>query len=184
VLAIPHTGNWDLAGVGIAAFGFPIFFITGRQHNPLTDGYLNRMRGATGVETISRGDPTLLRQVLRNLKHGKILGIMPDLRSKRQGITVRFLGGEANVFGGMAAFAHQARVPVFPAVATRIGWARHRWRLLEAVVPDPAADRDAELLRLTQCVLEQHERAVREEPEQYFWYNKRWILDPFPRRAR
>ncbi|MBN2490000.1 MAG: lysophospholipid acyltransferase family protein [Planctomycetes bacterium] len=180
VLAIPHMGNWDLAGVGIASLGFPIFFLTGRQHNPLTDGHVNRIRRATGVEALARGDPHLLRQVLRNLKQRKILGMMPDLRSKRRGIVVRFLGSEANVFGGMAAFAFQARVPVLPAVATRIGWARHRWRLLEPVVPDPTAPRGAELQRLTQRVLEQHEQAIRQQPEQYFWYNTRWVLDPFP----
>jgi len=184
MLAIPHAGNWDLAGVGVAALGFPIFFVAARQHNPFTDAYLNRMRGATGVEVVSRGDPGLLRHLLRGLMHGKVLGILPDLRSKREGITVRFLGGEANVFGGMAALARQARIPVFPGVTTRIGWTRHRWRLFEAVVPDPEADRDAELLRITQRVLEEHERVVREEPEQYFWYNRRWVLDPFPRNSR
>ena len=33
-------------------------------------------------------------------------------------------------------------------------------------------------LFLTQQVIDIYDRAIRQEPEQYFWYNKRWVLDP------
>ena len=43
---------------------------------------------------------------------------------------------------------------------------------------DPAADRDPEEMRLTREVLERFDDAIRATPEQWFWYNKRWVLDP------
>ena len=179
VLAIPHMGTWDLAGVGMQLIGFPMFFITGRQHNPLTDAHFNRLRGVTGIETVPRGDARLAFKVLLNLKKGKILGFMPDLRAKQKAISVRFFGKEANVYGGMAAFARQAGVKITPAITTRVGWTRQRWRTCDPVVSDPSVDRTQDWQRMTQEVMSAFEQAIRAEPEQYFWYNKRWILFPF-----
>jgi lauroyl/myristoyl acyltransferase len=54
LLVIPHMGNWDLAGVAVHLLGVPVFFIVGRQSNPLVDAELNRLRQVTGVETSRR----------------------------------------------------------------------------------------------------------------------------------
>jgi KDO2-lipid IV(A) lauroyltransferase len=177
ILVVPHSGNWDLAGVSAQLFGLPMFFVVGRQRNPLVDEWLNRMRGITGIETIPR-DASALKKVIKNLRAGKVLAFMTDLRSKTPAMRVRFLGKEANVVGGMGLFARQAGVPVLPAVVTRVGWGRHRWRAFEAVRPDPAAEKEADRLRMTQQVIDIYDRFIREEPDQYFWYNKRWVLDP------
>ncbi len=176
ILAIPHTGSWDLAGVSVAQFDFPIFFITGRQHNPLTDAYVQRMRGHTGITTIPRGDATLLRQVIRNLKAEQWLGFMTDLRARSDGVKVRFLGKEAHVVAGMAMFARQAKVPIIPAVARREGWMRHSWEVFDPVVADPSLSKEEDFQRMTQIVIDHYDHVIRSEPEQYFWYNNRWVL--------
>jgi lauroyl/myristoyl acyltransferase len=49
-------------------------------------------------------------------------------------------------------------------------------------VSDPTADRDADLLRMTRTVMEHVDAAIRQTPEQWFWYNKRWVLRPLPAR--
>ncbi|MFH0909016.1 MAG: lysophospholipid acyltransferase family protein [bacterium] len=177
ILVVPHMGNWDLAGVGAHMLGLPIFLIVGKQKNPLTDAWLNRVRGVTGIELVPR-DSSVLKKAIRSLREGKILTFMTDLRSKTPGVVVRFFGKEANVVGGMALFARQAGVPIFPAVVTRVGWTRHRWRVFDPIHPDPAIDKEADWQRMTQQVMDIFDKAAREEPEQYFWYNKRWILDP------
>ena len=178
ILAVPHSGNWDLAGVGANIKGLPIFFMARRQKNPLTDDFLNQMRAVTGVETILT-DSGALRKVVRNLKQGKVFALLPDVRARESGIPVRFLGGEAMLATGMEAFARHAHVPIFPAYAVREGWSRHRWIVHEPVYSDPSLDRDTDQRRIMQEVMTIFDRAIRERPEQYFWYNKRWILDPF-----
>ena len=177
LLVVPHMGNWDLAGVGAHMLGLPMFLIVGKQKNPLTDAWLNRFRGVTGIEIIPR-DSSVLKKAIRNLREGKILTFMTDLRSKTPGVVVNFFGKQANVVGGMALFARQAGVPIFPAVVTRVGWMRHRWRIFDPIYPEPDTDKEADWQRMTQQVMDIFDKAAREEPEQYFWYNKRWILDP------
>ncbi|HEY8240422.1 MAG TPA: lysophospholipid acyltransferase family protein, partial [Kiritimatiellia bacterium] len=178
ILVVPHTGNWEMAGVAAHLFGLPMFLIVGKQRNLLVDAYLNRMRGVSGMEIIPRDSSTMFKKVVRNLREGKFLAFMTDLRSRTPGMRVQFLGKEANVVAGMAVFARLGNVPVFPVVVTRIGWARHKWEFFDPVCPDPALDRDPDAQRMTQAVMDIYDRAIRAQPEQYFWFNKRWVLDP------
>ena len=177
ILVIPHMGSWDLAGVVSQMGGVPIFFIVGHQKNPLADAYINRLRQSTGVETVGR-DSGLLRGVVRRLKEGRVLAFMTDLRSKTPGVKARFLGREANLVAGMGMFARMADVPIIPVILTRRGWTKHHWAAHPLVRPDAAVDRDEDVRRITQTVMDIFDAAVRAHPGQYFWYNKRWVLDP------
>ena len=177
VLAVPHAGNWDVAGVALHLFGLPMFFLARRQRNPLADAYLNRMRGATGVTTV-QSDARNLRAAARRLKAGMYLAILPDVRARTPGLRIPFLGGEANLAPGMALFARLAGVAIYPVFLRRAGWTPARMRLFDPVRPDPSLSRDADLERMTRTVVAHFDEAIRADPEQYFWYNKRWVLDP------
>jgi len=178
IMALPHMGSWDMGGVAASMVGVPIFFITGRQKNPLFDGYVNSMRGFTGIETIPRDSRSLLKQVIRYLKAGKVLAFTNDLRAKTQAMSVQFLGKKANIVGGMALFARQAKVPVFPLYLTRDGWTYHRVTFADPIYPDPSLPKEEDWQRITQEVMNFFDEAIKKRPEQYFWYNKRWVLDP------
>jgi KDO2-lipid IV(A) lauroyltransferase len=177
ILVIPHMGNWDLAGVGAGLTGVPVFVVAARQRNPLTDAFLTRMRAAQGMEVVMR-DENVVKRVLRGLKGGRVLAFLTDLRSRTPGMKVQFLGREANVVAGLGLFARQANVPVFAGVVRRVGWTRHVWEFGEPLRADPALDKETDWLRITQLTMDIFERAIRRHPDQYFWYNRRWVLDP------
>lgn len=176
VITVPHCGNWDLAGWACHRHGVSVFSIAARQKNPLVNAWVNRLR-ETGMTVLERGGGTL-RQVLRLLRTGHALAILPDVRMKTPDLEVPFLGGTLNAGRGMALFAIAAGVPVVPAVFRREGWARHSVLRLPALFPDPSLGREEDARRLTEAVLAGVDRAVREAPEQWFWYNKRWALTP------
>jgi Kdo2-lipid IVA lauroyltransferase/acyltransferase len=177
ITAVPHMGNWELAGITCHLHGLPIFSIAATQKNPLTNEFLNRLRSATGATVLERGAGTM-RSVLHNLKAGMLLAILPDVRVRTRGVSVPFLGGVANLGPGMALFARHADVPIVPAVARRLGWTRHVLRTFPTIYPDKSLDKDEDVRRMTSAVMENIEKAIREEPEQWFWFNRRWILDP------
>ena len=177
VLVCPHTGSWEMAAVIAQTIGIPIFLITGRQTNPLVDRYLNRLRCGTGIAAVQRGSG-LLKSVIRKLRSGEVLAFLPDVRAPQKEIQVQFLGREANVPAGMALLARQAGVPIIPVVALRVGWIRHSFRAYAPVQPDERLDKATDWQRMTQEVFRTIDGVVREQPEQWFWYNKRWILDP------
>ena len=179
VCALPHMGSWELGGVASEAYGVPLFFIVGMQRNPLFNRFINELRGGTGEKALPRTDPMLLRKVIKNLRAGQVLAMTNDLRSNTKGISAQFLGKTANLNGGMALFARQAKVPIFPMICYRESWTQHRCILLDPIEPDDTLEKAEDWQRMTQLTMSRYEEEIRKRPEQYFWYNKRWVLDPF-----
>jgi KDO2-lipid IV(A) lauroyltransferase len=177
VLATLHMGNWDVLGIKAHRLGYPVFFIARRQKNPLTDACLNRMRGVTGVKTLLN-DEHIVREVLRQLRAGQWLAILPDVRSRQPAMAVPFLGKDANLAEGAALFARQVNAPIIPMVSVRQGWTRLVCARHPAIFPDPAADKKEDIRRMMRELMDVFTRCIREHPEQYFWYNKRWVLEP------
>ena len=177
VAVVSHMGSWEICAAYLSCLGVPIFTIVGKQRNPLVNDYLNRIRQDAGVDAIPRHSASL-RKVIHGLKHGKVLGIMADVRMRTGGITVPFLGGEANVGEGMAMFARQCDVPIIIGIMKRQGWSRHEGICGPILLPDATIDKETDVRRMTTEILAFLNTAIREDPAQWFWYNKRWILDP------
>lgn len=177
ILALPHMGSWEMAAATARLHGLPLFTIAAHQKNKLVDQFINETRQRAGTPVIMRGDGTI-RQVVKMLRKGNVLAILPDLRRRVAAVKVRFLGAEANVANGMAFFARMGKVPIFPCYVIREGLTRHVVHLLDPVFPDREAEREADIQRMTAEVFEKLDKAIRENPDQWFWYNKRWVLDP------
>jgi len=173
---VPHMGNWDLAGWACHRYGIRMFSIAGKQKNPLVNAWINRQR-ESGMTILERGGGTL-KQIIKLLRGGNVLAILPDVRVYTPDLKVPFLGATANVGRGMAMFAITARVPVIPAILRREGWGRHGFDHLPAIFPDPSLNKEEDARRITQAVLASVDAAIRQAPEQWFWYNKRWVLTP------
>jgi lauroyl/myristoyl acyltransferase len=180
VVALPHMGNWDLAGSVCIASGIPVFSVAAKQRNKRVNELMNYWRSGHGMDVIERGGGTL-RQILTRLRDGQVFAILPDTRSFNPDLLIPFLGGEANLARGMASFAYTAKVPVLPIVVRRTSWTGFSVEMHDPVWPDSSiekSEKDEELRRITEIVIKFIDRAIHETPEQWFWYNKRWVLDP------
>jgi len=176
VITVPHMGNWDLAGWACHRYGIRMFSIAGKQKNPLVNAWINRQR-ESGMTILERGGGTL-KQIIKLLRGGSVLAILPDVRVYTPDLKIPFLGGTANFGRGMAMFAITAKVPIIPAILRREGWALHGFDHLPAILPDPSLDKEQDAARITKAVIAQVDAAIRKAPEQWFWYNKRWVLTP------
>jgi KDO2-lipid IV(A) lauroyltransferase len=177
VMAVPHMGDWDLFGVAFRLGGLPLFSIAQRQKNPLTNDLLVQLRGTTGMDSVLN-DEHLVRKVVQRLKAGQVLAILPDVRARTKAFDIRFLNGRANLGAGVALFGQMARCPIYPVVFTRQGWTHHEGRVLPPIQADPTVDKKIDRERILQEVVSALDEQIQAHPEQYFWYNKRWVLDP------
>ena len=69
------------------------------------------------------------------------------------------------------------------AFAQRYRYAAFRSKLhvfdhLATLRPDPTKDRKEEAVRLTRETMALLDAAIQKTPEHWFWYNKRWLLQP------
>ncbi len=172
-----HMGSAEVQAVSLQQMGMDVFVITGQQKNRLVDAKLNAMRGATGIDCIPKSaGSALFKQVFRRLKQGGVLTMLADLRQPNGGVDVDFLGGRASVVPGMGLFAKKCGVPVVPSIITREGWVRHHLQVFDPIWPDEAFSTEMDVQRMTQQVFDRFDKAIRDRPEQWFWYNKNWVL--------
>ncbi|MCL1887815.1 MAG: lysophospholipid acyltransferase family protein [Kiritimatiellaeota bacterium] len=183
ILALPHMGNWDLAGVACERLGIKILAVAARQKNPYVNAWLAERRGA-GIHMIERGAGETAREALKLLAEGWVFAILADVRVRRPDVEVDFLGRKANIGRGMAVYAWCGDVPIVPVVCERVGWRRHRFHVLDPLPPpDPSLGKDAAVQLQTQRVMRCFEEQIRARPEQWLWHNKRWVLAPLEKRG-
>ncbi len=177
VVALPHMGNWELAGMACLTFGIRLMAIARKQSNPLVEGWIQRTRHGNFESVESRATSTLVR-IAHHLKNGGAFAILPDVRGKKPDFTTQFLGKEIPINKGMARFARLGNVPILPVSIARTGIAKQSIQALTPVLPDLDQDTTQDLLRMTQAVMTQFDAEIKANPDDWFWYNRRWILSP------
>lgn len=152
-----HLGNWELGAVQIARLGVPISVVA----LPHTDGRTNRLflrqRERCGMDVIPLGAQSL-RQCLRTLGRGRLVGLMGDRDFTGGGMTVPFGGGALAVPRGPAVLSLRSGAPIVPAFLLREGPWRFRLAIEPPIRLEPGphmpADADA-LTRRCAAALEQ-----------------------------
>jgi KDO2-lipid IV(A) lauroyltransferase len=177
LLVAGHYGNWEIAAASVAARGVPIAAIVRRQGNRLVDERLQQLRRQLGVETIYQGQAP--SRVPRILRANGVVGIVGDQDARRSGIFVPFFGRPASTHRGPALFALRLNAPVFTCHAHRLPGKDVRYEVRgERVNFETTGDLDTDVRSLTAEFALRLERVVRENPEQYFWFHKRWKSKP------
>ena len=174
IVIAPHFGNWELLNQWLASRG-PYAFVYAPPESALGNAFLLRARGGPGVTQV-RAEGTAVRQLLKHLKEGGALAILPDQQPK-QG------DGEFAPFFGIPALT----MTLVSRLAARTGaqllcaWCERSGPGLDFdlhVEPAPAAIADADLLLATTALNATVERVARRDPAQYQWTYKRYTLRP------
>jgi KDO2-lipid IV(A) lauroyltransferase len=178
IIVSGHLGNWEIATSYLAAFhGLRMAVLAKPLHNPLVEREVERVRRSRGYEVIVTRD--FLRPIARVVREKRPLGFLADQDARKSGIFVPFFGKPASTFQGPALFAYRFNLPVLVTTCLRSKRdGRYHIRFLPPIHPDPKADRDAEIERLTRAHVDLLEAAIREAPEQYFWFHRRWKTQP------
>ena len=180
VIMVPHAGNWYMAAWAMARYGMPLCAIAARQRNPYINAWMARQYGS--IEVLTRGEAATLHDIRERIRHGRAFAILPDLRVPSPDVEVPFLNGTANVSHGGALFAVATGAPLVVAMMRREN-GLHAFDHLATLKPDPdAPDKKEEACRLTREAMALLDAAIQKTPEQWFWYNKRWLLQPVKRR--
>ncbi len=179
LLVIVHSGNWDLAGVRTVQEGFPMCFIARQQKNSLTYQMLVDVREQNGGTVVDRDDPKLIRKLLSFLGDNGIVAVLIDIRARQAGEKFEYLGQEAWLANGLGLLAAKSHAEVVPVFVGRRGRRAHVWKPLPARRFADGKPSKAERNELLQSCLDDLGAEVLKNPESYFWFNKRWVLEKF-----
>ncbi len=172
-----HFGNWEFLNLAANLVGYPLVALARAQKHPRSDEFLNSLRISKGGQVIRKGMP--MREILRSLKNGKIVGILSDQDGGRNGTFVRFFNRLSSTPSGVATFALRTGSPIFPVFIFRENNTEHRVEVEGPLaMPDASTDpAEAERMILQQFA-EILESKIRKAPDQWLWSHRRWKSTP------
>ncbi len=178
LLVITHFGNWDLAGTIACRRGIPMCFIARTQKNPLTYQALQTARQHSGGLVLDRDDPKLIRKLLPFLADKGVVAILIDIHARGAGEAHTFLNRPCRLANGLGLLAAKSGAAVLPVALYRDPAGKHIWAPAAVRHFDPSTDKKAAKAQLLQSCLDDLSPFILAHPESYFWYNKRWVLEP------
>jgi KDO2-lipid IV(A) lauroyltransferase len=157
VVAAAHLGNWELAGLALARFGFRVHVVTGTQWNPLLHGAVRELKERSGIAVSTPEDG--FRPLLASLRRGSLVVLLVDGDVYTRGRTARFFGRAVHFPSGPALLARRSGAPLLHAHSARTD---DGLRIVfdGADLPDPALPLERDLARLTDCVAAAQERNI------------------------
>jgi KDO2-lipid IV(A) lauroyltransferase len=174
IVAAPHLGCWELLNLWLCQQGPMALLYRVPQHGEW-EALLRDARGKLGATQV-RADAAGVRELLRCLKQGMTLGILPDQRAKGgEGEFAPFFGLPCKSMTLLSRLAEKTGAPVVFGFAERLphgaGFDLH-FLPADAAIASP--DRVAAVAALHRGI----EACVRIAPTQYQWTYKRYSAQP------
>ncbi len=122
VVALPHSGNWDLAGAWACLSGMPVSTVAEQLDDPEFAAFL-RFRESLGLEVISHRDPDVIRSLCAAIGRRRVVCLVADRDLMRSGVPVRW-GSEGPLItmpAGPAMVARRTGAALIPCVARFVG---------------------------------------------------------------
>jgi KDO2-lipid IV(A) lauroyltransferase len=179
VIVSAHFGNWELGGAYFAHHR-ALLNLSKPLHNPLVQEEVAGARARHGLEILWTDQANLFMQMVRRVKEGRSVSILPDQDHRLEGEFVPFFGRPASTTLAPAVLATRLNAPLVPIFPLRLGPTRHRLVVLEPIQPvdDPALSRQEATVELMRRFHARLEDMIRLHPTQYFWFHRRWKTTP------
>jgi lauroyl/myristoyl acyltransferase len=171
-----HIGNHDLAGVYMAASGYPISAVV----EPVPGGWVktfNRYRGATAMETIPIPDR---RAMIRALHRHRMLALVSDRDLTGNGILCPAFDAYRYYPRGAAAYSLRFNAPLIVAgMVFQHEPGRRPYRMVYKPVEfTPTGDANADVTAFARRIAAELNDLIRRFPDQWLVFNAAWQQKP------
>jgi len=173
VVALPHSGNWDMAGVwAVHRYGMLTTVAERLQPESLYKRFID-YRESLGFEVLplSGGERPAFEVLCERLQDGRLVCLMADRDLTRSGIEVDFFGEATRMPAGPAKLAIQTGAALLPAHCwyERDGWPISIHRPLDCSSGDVGA--------ITQALADRFATNIAAHPADWHMLQPQWLAD-------
>ncbi len=172
MLITPHFGNWELSQVLSALVGKPMHVLARQQKHSKVDDFLNELRTTHGSVAIHKGGA--IRDLIRILRKGGMVGVLGDLSGGRTGNIVRFFGRKTTAPAGVFEIAKRTNSNILPCFMVRVEGPHHRIFIENPFPLVSTGNEEGDIQQTVQNYYHLLEQWITKYPEQWFWSYKRW----------
>ena len=115
VVALPHSGNWDLAGAWACVTGMPVTTVAEQLADADYAAFL-AFREGLGLEVLSHRDPGALTALIDAIHRRRVVCLLADRDLSGTGVAVSWRGQQITMPAGPAIVARRTGAALLPAV--------------------------------------------------------------------
>ena len=168
-----HFGNWELLGLYLRFKGCPGSLVARRLYFYKYDKFIGRMRQKWDAGVVYRDESP--KKMLKILKEGKVLGIVPDQDvDSINGVFVDFFGKPAFTPIAPVKLAMAAKTKIVPTFVVRKKDNTNKLIVEKPIDVSGSDGSEEDVKRYTQVWTSLLEKYVRKYPEQWVWVHRRW----------
>lgn len=168
VVALPHSGNWDLAGAWACATGMPVTTVAEQLSDAEYAAFV-AFREGLGLQVVSQRDPDALARLIEAIHCRRVVCLLADRDLSGTGVPVFWRGRPITMPAGPAIVARRTGAALLPAVCqfTKDG--------MSIIIGEPVAARRGRdgLVAMMQEVADFFADTITKQPED--WH----MMQPF-----
>jgi KDO2-lipid IV(A) lauroyltransferase len=184
ILALPHSGNWDVAGVWLIARHGPFTTVAERLKPESLFRRFVEYREGLGMEIIplTGGERPPTEVLTERLRANRVVCLLADRDLSRNGVQVDFFGETTRMPGGPSLLAAMTGAALLPVHLwyTPDGWG-------QTIAPPVALPEGSLRERVTygtQALADFFATEIRKHPADWHMLQKLWLADLTPRPAQ
>ncbi len=168
IVTCTHLGNWELAAVVAAHWGYTLNAVAGVQLNRWLSNAVRETKTELAIQTVSNEDG--FRKLIRALERDELVALMVDGDLFTHGHNVEFFGRETRWPSGPGVLAQRTGASVVCGFCERVADGRFRIHFEPAI--DPVEYPTAEAINAR--VAEISSRHIREHVDQWCIFRTLW----------
>ncbi|MCY3579419.1 MAG: phosphatidylinositol mannoside acyltransferase [bacterium] len=176
VVALPHVGNWEMAGTLAEEAGVRITAVAEALSNRRLANWFIDLRAQLNISVVLAEGLSAMRALRQAISEGRLIALVSDRNIGGQGVEVEFFEERTTLPAGPAALAIRHQAVLLPVVSYFKPGAGHRV-VVDAPVEDPGPDHPDRMGEITQQLAYRFEQIIREAPTQWHLVQPNWPSD-------
>lgn len=171
-----HLGNWEWMGPLVVRNGFRVAGVVRPLDSPLLNRLVDYTRRSSGAVPIEKDNAS--GEMIRLLRDGWLVGVLVDQSPRENAVPSTFFGARCWSTVAPVMMAVRARVPIYYCAIIRQPKDNYILRIYPPIELVRTGNLRNDLVENTQRCQDALESVIREHPEQWLWFHRRWKPRP------
>ncbi|MHC4975062.1 MAG: lysophospholipid acyltransferase family protein [Planctomycetota bacterium] len=181
VLITAHCGNWEMLGMALGNWGFPVHALYRPLDLKPLDRWVHESRSRHGLYLLDKfGAAEKFHSII---DRGESIGFTADQNAGAKGVYVPFFDRLASTYKSIGLLSIQYNIPLACGFAQRLydrqsQQYKYRLAVTDLIMPDDWADQPDPLFYVSARYRRAIELMVKADPSQYLWMHRSWKTRP------
>ena len=179
IILTGHMGNWEYIGPMLSIHNIKSAGVALIQKNSQADRFFNDLRISDNMKVIPSNAGSNV--MLQHIKDGYYLGLISDQNAGSRGTEALFFDKPVSVPKGAAAFHVKTNTPILLGFCILCKDLHYKLSFHELDLERLPKDSNEAIVEINQRFTNIMEKRVREYPEQYYWFHRKWDKEIYKR---